>query len=353
MALMRALTVFTSISKWNKDVIYSRVSESLDLFRDFVKKFNFWTFRVVVPPIPRNMEIESYIKIVHDILSSFPKDILMQLIPVEIYDAKLITKILDTIDDYPNLYATIKCSTIKHLDSITSALIEYKGDVNTFTKFSITIGSWIQTPYFPSTSNYMNVNGFSIALRYVDLVYEAIVRSRYEKLREFIDYVLRVSNIIEENTKYEFLGLDLSISPWMGESVAKLVEDIIKAPFGTPGTLTTLKTLNDFIIRIAREWNVKTIGFNEVMLPVAEDNTLRLRVRERLLRLGDLINYSLICVAGLDLVALNRDEKLISKTLGDMYTVYEVKGKTIGVRIIPVDMDYVETRFGPLHRIEI
>jgi uncharacterized protein (UPF0210 family) len=130
----------------------------------------------------------------------------------------------------------------------------------------------------------------------------------------------------------------MSLSPWREESVCMIIENLINNKIGFPGTLNAIYSLNKLIFGLIKKLEVKSIGFNEVMLPVAEDAVLNERVKEVALKLRDLVNYSILCVAGLDMVAipLNLD---IYRLAIDMLTIYRVKKRTVAMRIIPVDQE--------------
>jgi len=84
---------------------------------------------------------------------------------------------------------------------------------------------------------------------------------------------------------------------------------------------------------------VKTRGFNEVMLPVGEDSTLKRLVLEDRITLSTLVSLISVCVVGLDMVALplSTDPKILAKVLRDIAAIVSSKGRTAGIRIILVD----------------
>jgi len=81
---------------------------------------------------------------------------------------------------------------------------------------------------------------------------------------------------------------------------------------------------------------VKAVGFNEVMLPLAEDNCLKKRAKEGKLRLYDLISYIPICAVGLDMVPIPADisDEELLRILKDVEVMSSIKGRTVGVRVI-------------------
>ena len=151
------------------------------------------------------------------------------------------------------------------------------------------------------------------------------------------------------------MGVDLSLSPWREESVVAIIEKLIGNKIGFPGTINTIFSLNRLVKGLAKKLGVVTTGFNEVMLSVAEDNILNERVKEMAIRLRDLISYSALCAAGLDMVAVPRSID-ITRIAIDMLTIYRVKGRSVAMRIIPVDggpgTEILLKRFGVTYVIE-
>lgn len=201
----------------------------------------------------------------------------------------------------------------------------------------------MKTPYFPSTTNIDKKFGFSLSLRYVDLIREYLEgdQSRIEK------YIMNIKRVLG-NFDACFDGIDYSLSPWMDDSVGKLIEEAYRVVIGEIGTLYAVYDVNNKIRRITSIEILPSIGFNEVMLPVGEDNILKERVEEGLLTLSKLIALSSVCVDGLDMVAVKRDEKLLKNVILDMDSIARMKGKALGTRLIPTDeADGVHTkRFG-------
>ncbi|MCD6105872.1 MAG: DUF711 family protein, partial [Thermoplasmata archaeon] len=78
-----------------------------------------------------------------------------------------------------------------------------------------------------------------------------------------------------------------------------------------------------------------SIGYNELMLPLAEDNVLKERGREGL-RATDLLRMTAACVAGLDMVVLpgDIDAGILKGLILDQYAIREVKGRPMGTRLI-------------------
>jgi len=343
MALIRALTVFISAGYGESTVehIVGRVINIADRVAECVRQhgINPWTLRIVIPPVAANWSVDrcrELTKQIHEISS----DWLVHSLGLEI-DSGCAAKVFDVLNEYKRAYASIRCDDdsclIRASDIIKNSYKDYEPEV--FTRFALTVGPWISTPYFPATTNNLNQIGFSVALRYVDLIKESVVLGRADGLFKFIGDTYEKLRSIASCANIPFLGFDLSISPWMEESVAEIVELLIENRIGYPGTVNAIVALNRMIRLIASKAAVPVIGFNEVMLPVAEDSLLNERVRTGVIRLRDLVNYSAFCVAGLDMVSIPIKMISLERLLMDMLTIYNTKFRTIGVRVVPIDAE--------------
>jgi len=160
-----------------------------------------------------------------------------------------------------------------------------------------------------------------------------------ERVREIALTVGSECERVGEEVRVAFSGLDLSISPWMEESVVPLLEEVKGGPLGVPGNFYALYQLNRALRGIGEE--VGAIGFNEVMLPLAEDEVLKERVEAGEIAFRDFLALVAVCVAGLDMVPIPSwtDDRAIAGVLRDLGAFRGLKGKTVGVRLIPVGVE--------------
>ncbi len=205
-------------------------------------------------------------------------------------------------------------------------------------RFSITIPDLVETPYFPSATTTSSVPGLSVALLYASLFRE---KDRAEATAELLGTLDRIEDAVADilsRRGLQFYGFDLSLSPWMDDSVAGLVEKISGVPLGEIGTGSAIFELEEMIARLCDE--TTCTGFNQVMLPVAEDNVLKDRVREGRVNLRDLALLSYTCVAGVDMVVVptkNWSPRLARSILREMWGASLAKGMPLGVRILTAD----------------
>jgi len=203
-------------------------------------------------------------------------------------------------------------------------------------RLGLSISEPPQTPYFPVNKPYER--GFTVSLLYPKYML-SLLNSGYsltESLELIAERTLRLCRKLED--KLPFLGVDYSLSPWMDDSVVELVERVGGIKFGNPGTISAIVDINRALQKIANKYD--GIGFNEIMLPYAEDNGLKELARQGLLTLKDLLCYTVYCVAGLDmvLVPLEPGIKFVDLMLEDLIRAQALKNKCIGFRLLLINL---------------
>lgn len=210
------------------------------------------------------------------------------------------------------------------------------------TRIGFSVGSQPETSYFPVARSARK--GISASLRMIPEIDANDLDNSIEKI------VYKYSIILEDFSKrlgIPFIGIDASISPWMEESSAALVEKISGRRFMSIGTLGAIDRINKAIKKLK---NVKLTGFNELMLPYAEDSRLMELGSMGIIGPEDLISLISVCVAGLDMVVVRADERDIRGMIEDSVSVAVRRKKRIGIRIVPTDANPGDTvklgRFG-------
>lgn len=297
-----------------------------------------WTWRLVLPPLPDGVEYHDVRRIALEMAGSFTENILMA-IPFRI-TSSYSNRIVDIIHEIDTLYSSVSCHdepcVYRVIDNVYSRFKDV--DIDVFTNFAISFGPWKESPYFPATANISNSTGFSASLRYADLVKEALISGSRDIISKFIIEVDDILKLVSKCSNIPYLGIDASLSPWLNESVAEVIELLMGSNLGSLGSFTAIYTLNMEIRKLIERLGIRSIGYNEVMLPVAEDVVLNEYVKNGNIRLRDLMSFSLFCVPGVDMVAVPHYTKYSSLLL-DMLTIYRLKGNSIAVRIIPTDLE--------------
>ncbi|AAL63984.1 DUF711 family protein [Pyrobaculum aerophilum] len=303
---------------WNDD--FSLV----DKFLEVAETASPLTVRVSVAPTPPS-KAEGVVKLLKDRGVKYISAIHIYYNAEEVYHY---------VSQY-NIFATIS-DVVEYVKFLK--ILYTRGEVHLSRYVSLVLGGAVyNSPYFPASIT--TKKGISISLLYPnDLNNIDDVERALKKGEEIGRHIASIIGV-------EFLGVDGSLSPWGEESVAKAVERLFGVRLGEPGSHYAIRKLNNAI----EEARVKKVGFNEVMLPLAEDEELKRLVKNGALNLDKFISYTSVCIPGLDMAPIRiKDWELLKRALYDLAAIAETKGRPIGVRIFPVDAEeyYIEG-FGP------
>lgn len=212
--------------------------------------------------------------------------------------------------------------------------------IDLHTRLALIYGSRILTPYFPASATISSEQLFTVALRYAPEFEDLVVRrGDAAALEDLLRRLEENLSIASREAGVRYGGMDLSLSPWMDESVARIVEAVAGVEITMPGAMAAIRRVNKVILDLSGR--VKSTGYNELMLPVEEDGVLKERAREGKIALKDLIALSAVCVAGVDMAVIPKRHALSNRVLknivSDLLAISEVKGKPIGMRLILAD----------------
>lgn len=232
---------------------------------------------------------------------------------------------------FPNHYRQI-VNLLKKISEV--------GGWDAATRFAFSFGPQPLTPYFPVAKS--SGIGFSISLLYINDLIENLsdsydYKALEERIEEIENEITTLSIRLARKFKLSFLGVDLSLSPWLEESIVPLIEYFKEnLTMGTVGSLNVIYEINKVLRKLAKRPQV--IGFNEIMLPLAEDEGLKRRVRENDLSFKDFIAFCFVCTAGLDMIPIPEwtDIQVLLNLFYDLRAAYKIKKRTVGVRLIPV-----------------
>ncbi len=344
MALIRSLTIHVKRLGNNypdfRDALHGKVDVIKGLARDL--GLNIWSYRVALPP---DLESGAQLKLCEVLCRG---DLLLASYHV---DADLVSaeEVRSALASCGQCYVTIRLSNASSIPRVVELYSKlFKSlEPDDFTRIGISMPDYVETPYFPLATSYDD--GLTVALRYVDL-FKEYLKGREEGLLGFVGGVGEGVRALASKVGLKFLGIDYSISPWESESAVELVEELSGVRFARPGSGWAVKELNKLITSVSNAAGIRRVGFNEVMLPVAEDDLLKERVAEGSTTLRDLTYLSNYCLVGVDMVVLREDLNVIKGVIKDVFTASTIKGRAIGVRLIPVGLhegSYVNfKRFG-------
>ncbi len=335
--LVRAATLHVRASSFAGDGLVGVLEDWVARFREALDRVGVrpWTIRLSLQPL--NSDEYGLIDGIASRLGEFAEKekVLVAGLHVEAGHG-LTRRLLQALEGLEGVYGSVLASGMEGLGEYVDALYRGVGYWETYTRIAVVFPRRPITPYFPAASTVKE--GLTFALRYVDLLHSTIKKGNVEELRRFLREKHGECMRVAGELGVECLGLDVSPSPWMDESITQVIESIAGTTIPNPGTAWAINWLNNLVLREAEKAGVRVTGFNEVMLSVAEDNTLKNRVLEGKVKLRDLALLSAYCIAGIDMAAISttttsRQELL--NLLYDTYTASKVKKNSLGVRLIP------------------
>ena len=139
------------------------------------------------------------------------------------------------------------------------------------------------------------------------------------------------------NVPFGIVDLSLAPTPAVGDSVARILEEMGLENCGTHGTTAALALLNDAVKKGGVMASSSVGGLSGAFIPVSEDEGMIEAVRTGNLRLEKLEAMTAVCSVGLDMIAIPGDtpEEVISAIIADEAAIGMVNSKTTAVRVIP------------------
>lgn len=150
--------------------------------------------------------------------------------------------------------------------------------------------------------------------------------------------------------KFGIVDLSLAPTPAVGDSVARVLEEMGLERVGTHGTTAALALLNDAVKKGGVMACNQVGGLSGAFIPVSEDEGMIAAVRAGSLSLEKLEAMTAICSVGLDMIAIPEDtpEQTIAAIIADEAAIGVINQKTTAVRIIPKGKEGDTLEFGGL-----
>lgn len=149
-----------------------------------------------------------------------------------------------------------------------------------------------------------------------------------------------VGNEVSKRLGIPFGILDLSLAPTpeIGDSVARILEEMGLESCGTHGTTAALAMLNDAVKKGGIMASSSVGGLSGAFIPVSEDEGMIQAVKNGSLTFDKLEAMTSVCSVGLDMIAIPGDtpDSTISAIIADEAAIGVINNKTTAVRIIPV-----------------
>ena len=168
-----------------------------------------------------------------------------------------------------------------------------------------------------------------------DVVAETIKKTAFQ--------ITRMGQIVgQEASKrlgvpFGIVDLSLAPTPAVGDSVARILEEMGLQVCGTHGTTAALALLNDAVKKGGVMASNHVGGLSGAFIPVSEDEGMIAAAESGTLTLSKLEAMTCVCSVGLDMIAVPGDTsaETISAIIADEAAIGMINSKTTAVRIIP------------------
>ena len=139
------------------------------------------------------------------------------------------------------------------------------------------------------------------------------------------------------DTPFGIVDLSLAPTPAIGDSVARILEEMGLEVCGTHGTTAALALLNDAVKKGGVMASSHVGGLSGAFIPVSEDEGMIAAAASGALTLDKLEAMTCVCSVGLDMIAVPGDPpaETLSAIIADEAAIGMINNKTTAVRLIP------------------
>lgn len=136
---------------------------------------------------------------------------------------------------------------------------------------------------------------------------------------------------------FGIIDLSLAPTPAVGDSVARILEEMGLEQCGGYGTTAALALLNDAVKKGGVMATSHVGGLSGAFIPVSEDEGMIAAVESGALCLEKLEAMTAVCSVGLDMIVVPGDtsDSVLSAIIADEAAIGMVNSKTTAVRVIP------------------
>ncbi|MGM9601701.1 MAG: PFL family protein [Faecousia sp.] len=168
-----------------------------------------------------------------------------------------------------------------------------------------------------------------------DTVAETIKRTAFQITR--MGQIVGVEASRRLGVPFGIVDLSLAPTPAVGDSVARILEEMGLEVCGTHGTTAALALLNDAVKKGGVMASNHVGGLSGAFIPVSEDEGMIAAAESGVLTLSKLEAMTCVCSVGLDMIAVpgTTSAETISAIIADEAAIGMVNSKTTAVRIIP------------------
>ena len=202
----------------------------------------------------------------------------------------------------------------------------------------------------------VGVSGPGVVKRALEKVRGASFDVVAETVKKTAFKITRIGQLVGQmaserlGVKFGIVDLSLAPTPAVGDSVARVLEEMGLERVGTHGTTAALALLNDAVKKGGVMACNQVGGLSGAFIPVSEDEGMIAAVRAGSLNLEKLEAMTAICSVGLDMIAIPQDtpEQTIAAIIADEAAIGVINQKTTAVRIIPKGKEGDTLEFGGL-----
>ena len=168
-----------------------------------------------------------------------------------------------------------------------------------------------------------------------DVVAETVKKTAFRITR--MGQIVGVEASRRLDVPFGIVDLSLAPTPAVGDSVARILEEMGLEVCGTHGTTAALALLNDAVKKGGVMASNHVGGLSGAFIPVSEDEGMIAAAEAGVLTLSKMEAMTCVCSVGLDMIAVPGDTSAatISAIIADEAAIGMINTKTTAVRIIP------------------
>lgn len=169
----------------------------------------------------------------------------------------------------------------------------------------------------------------------LDVVAETVKKTAFQVTRMGQLVAKEASSRLD--TPFGIVDLSLAPTPAIGDSVARILEEMGLEVCGTHGTTAALALLNDAVKKGGVMASSSVGGLSGAFIPVSEDDGMIHAAECGCLTIEKLEAMTAVCSVGIDMVIIPGDTTpaVISALIADEAAIGMVNSKTTAVRVIP------------------
>ncbi len=169
-----------------------------------------------------------------------------------------------------------------------------------------------------------------------DVVAEMVKKTAFQITR--MGQLVAKEASLRLNVPFGIVDLSLAPTPAIGDSVARILEEMGLQTCGTHGTTAALALLNDAVKKGGVMASGHVGGLSGAFIPVSEDEGMIAAAKAGTLSVEKLEAMTCVCSVGLDMIAVPGDTpaETISAIIADEAAIGMINSKTTAVRLLPV-----------------